>query len=494
MAKFLIDNDADIKISNNYGKSPLYMAVEKGNAELVNMMLKRGVPIDFQARDSAGTKYYTPLTGAVLANNYEMVTLLLSHGANPSILSADNSDSACSFAKERRNRKIINLLGSKCDMDKVLSKTDRICQQLEKKVKTKGAGNSSLNTLHKLIPKDSKSWKPLKDVMIKYQSSDLMDASARCDVNLVKWMVEHDENPNQVFSNGKTPLLSAVRGKNMPVIEYLVKAGAAINYKNKFGHTPLTLAIKDGFDEVALLLLDKGANPNIPGKGEASALAMTAGMPNRKESKNYDEFNSVKLLKKLLEKGANPNGVKTSEGVYSGGPLLAISSKKDDHAIDRAKMLITAGADPNLAAKNGRVPLSYALSLSLADMVALFTQSGADVNVKNKQGRPVAFNFNGNPEKLAILLKHGLDTELTDKEGVTLLMRASLTSVDSVKQILAKGADPDKKPLSGETALMIAKKMQKGLQGKERSTRRLDELKKIEEILLQASKEKKNSA
>lgn len=488
-ARIMLDHNPDLNISNIYGQNPFYYAAQNGNNEIIEIMLSRGLPVDYQPKDQLGYKFHTPLVGAVTYDNADTVTLLLSRGANPNKMGPYDKDSACTVAKERNKEKIITLLSKKCNMDKILSRSERICQQLEKKVKTKGAGNSKLNTLQKLIPKESKSWKPLKDTMIKYQSSDLMDASTRCDVSLVKWIVQHGEDLNQVFSNGKTPLLSAVMGENKPVIEYLIKAGANINYKNRFGHTPLSVAIKGDQDEVILLLLDLKADPNVTGRADTPPLVLASNKSSFKSSRHSDAYDSDAVVKALLDKGANPNAKSMQNGQIFRTPLFVACGRKGNYA--KVKMLIDAGADPNLATRGGKVPLSYASSLSSVEMVSLLAQSGADVNHKDKRGRPVVFRAASRPEKLSIFLKHGLDIEISDNEGISLLMMA-VTSLESVKLLLAKGANPDRKTKSGETALMKLQKIRLRYQGKEKAEKKIKVLDKIEELLLEASKQKRS--
>lgn len=65
--------------------------------------------------------------------------------------------------------------------------------------------------------------------------------------------------------DGYTPLHWATWNGKLAVVEVLVRSGAPVDKVDKYGHTPLHRACSDsGFSEVVFLLLNFGANPNIP--------------------------------------------------------------------------------------------------------------------------------------------------------------------------------------------------------------------------------------
>jgi ankyrin repeat protein len=94
---------------------------------------------------------------------------------------------------------------------------------------------------------------------------------------------------NVVNYSGQTPLYSAARSGNLEVVRLLVEAGAHVDlnsgelvkqseqeddsYESQFERyfmeafmntmTPLQIATVLGFDEIALYLIDRGADPNL---------------------------------------------------------------------------------------------------------------------------------------------------------------------------------------------------------------------------------------
>ena len=95
-----------------------------------------------------------------------------------------------------------------------------------------------------------------------------------------------------------------LREKNVALLHYsvagdavkvqkMLNRGANINVRNKYGDTPLHLAIKNDHSDTATLLINKGANVNAPGALDDSPLHVSI----YKKQKELSEL--------LLEKGAD---------------------------------------------------------------------------------------------------------------------------------------------------------------------------------------------
>ena len=80
----------------------------------------------------------------------------------------------------------------------------------------------------------------------------------------------------------------------LPVMEFYIKHGVEINVKDMYGMTPLHYAMQEKNVEGAIALLNAGADPNIPDRDHATALAYINGMPEE-----------IELLKLMLEKGGD---------------------------------------------------------------------------------------------------------------------------------------------------------------------------------------------
>ncbi|PTB69716.1 ankyrin, partial [Trichoderma citrinoviride] len=122
--------------------------------------------------------------------------------------------------------------------------------------------------------------------------------------------------------------------------------------------SPLVAAIDDGYEKCVMLLLEKGANPNLPGPKNQSALYMAT------------RDGESDLAELLVEKGANVNEVTTDNLT----PLYYAVPNSDI-----VKILVEKGADPNRSKKGGFTCLMYAAWFNHSETAELLLEHGADI-------------------------------------------------------------------------------------------------------------------
>jgi hypothetical protein len=112
----LLDHGAYINCKNSIThNTPLMLAVQCGDVEMVKLLLKRGAPInDVDCQEN------TALTYAVMSENLEITKILLSNGADKDLYN-DAGDNAFTIAYKKRNKDLIQELASP-DLKKRLSK------------------------------------------------------------------------------------------------------------------------------------------------------------------------------------------------------------------------------------------------------------------------------------------------------------------------------------------------------------------------------------
>jgi Zn-dependent protease with chaperone function len=91
---------------NEFGESPLLIAVENEEIEIIQALLKNGADPNLQ--DDYG---WTPLMSAVMTENIEIGEILLEAGADPLLVDEDNM-SAIDHAKEIGNNDYVRLINS----------------------------------------------------------------------------------------------------------------------------------------------------------------------------------------------------------------------------------------------------------------------------------------------------------------------------------------------------------------------------------------------
>ena len=92
-------------------------------------------------------------------------------------------------------------------------------------------------------------------------------------------------------------------------------------------------------------------------------------------------------------------------------------------------------------------PLMYAALSGELSCVQLLLAHGADPNLKNKQGKTALMKAASNnyPDIIAELLSHGADDEIQDKRGWNALAHAEIEDChDAVKVLKARKEHPDK--------------------------------------------------
>ncbi|KAI5789247.1 ankyrin repeat-containing domain protein [Pyronema domesticum] len=117
-------------------------------------------------------------------------------------------------------------------------------------------------------------------------------------IELVKWLLEHNANPNQESQHGQ-PLMKA---KTREVVEMLVEKGAGVEARNGRGETALDLATREGRGEVVEALVRRGAGINGGCRD-----------PQNREDENYTPLHAaaeggyLDIARSLLNAGASPH-------------------------------------------------------------------------------------------------------------------------------------------------------------------------------------------
>ena len=99
--------------------------------------------------------------------------------------------------------------------------------------------------------------------------------------DIVELLLAHKADVNAADKQGLTPLHYALLADNPDMARVLLNHGANPNVKdNKAGHTPLILAASKGYKQVAELLLMRGADVNAADdRGTPLAWAIRTGNP-----------------------------------------------------------------------------------------------------------------------------------------------------------------------------------------------------------------------
>jgi hypothetical protein len=328
--------------------------------------------------------------------------------------------------------------------------------------------------------------------------NSLMVACSRNDIDLVELLLKNNSNVNQKSRDGWTAILHASGNislnsiffqnnkiglemfqlldnskmyilKNNPekIVLSLIKSGADVNQKNKFGNSALNEAIFSLNAGVIQCLLDNGANVGDTTDFGDTPLMKVSGI-------TFDKYQ--KSIVNLLDRKLDDLGFRDESMVELRSKikntLLNNKSKPQNEQIKSfnleilkiAKSLIQHGA--NIHAKNsvGASAIIVASGEGNSEIVDLLIKSGADVNDKYDTDRSALFVAanEGNTEVVKVLLQYGADVDSPLNDGETALMTAVwFGRVDIVKLLVSKGANLNAKKITpynkdGETSILWA--------------------------------------
>lgn len=281
----------------------------------------------------------------------------------------------------------------------------------------------------------------------------VVDAARGGDLNAVRALLRGGANPNAPAPDGSTAVHWAVHRDNLEMLNALLAAGAKPDVVSRYKVAPLTLAAQNGNAALIARLLAAGANPDTVSEEGQTALmtaarngrtdAMLALLRRGAKADLAESFRGqtalmfaageghVDAATLLLEAGATLNA--RSKGGYT--PLLfAVRNNR----LETAKFLLTRGANANDRIPDGTAALSLAILNADFDLATMLLDAGADPNVPDPRGHPlhvvVWLHEPGAPPDFAM---SGVDPQPVPRPSGT------LSHLDMVKKLLAKGADPN---------------------------------------------------
>ncbi|XP_014675470.1 PREDICTED: ankyrin-3-like [Priapulus caudatus] len=159
-------------------------------------------------------------------------------------------------------------------------------------------------------------------------------------------------------------------------------------------------------------------------------------------------------MRLLLEAGADSNVAIPRNGVT---PLMKAVREDKEAAV---RMLLSHGADANVADSHGVTTLYQAAWFGQLDIMRLLLEAGANPNVAmTKSGTTLLLKAvrKGNKAMVRMLLSHGADANVADSQERTSLYHAAcLGRLDIVRLLLESGANANAADSYGQTSLLIA--------------------------------------
>lgn len=190
----------------------------------------------------------------------------------------------------------------------------------------------------------------------------LLEAAGRGDLAAVNRLIAAKADLEQRDGQRQTPLLLAVAGNHVAVAKALLVAGASPDAQAANQDTPWLLAGASGRTEIIAAMLPLKPDLTIRNRYGGNALIPAC------------ERAHVETAKLLLTSGIDVNHVNNLGWTC----LLEIVILGDGGPRHRevAKLVLDAGADPNLADKDGVSPLQHARKRGQSEVAELIAAAG----------------------------------------------------------------------------------------------------------------------
>jgi ankyrin repeat protein len=362
-AKLLLQAGADATAQNRYGVSPLSLACTNGNAEIVELLLEAGA--DPNGKLPGGE---TPLMTASRTGRLGAVQALLARGAQVNAKERKGQTALMWAAAEGHTEVVDALLGAGADFRAALASgfTPFFFAVRE------GRGDTAfrllaagVNVNDVMQPKSGAGVTPLILAVENghFQLADaLLEAGADPNARPAGYTALHAMTwaRKPIRGDGDPPPRGSGALGSLEFVRRLMAHGAEINARlergesgrGRFtttGSTPFLLAARANDLPLMQLLIELGADPELPNADASTPLLAAAGV-----------------------------------GALGDGDEAAGT---EDETLAAVRLLLDLGADVNAVDKNGETAMHGAAYQSRAKVVSFLAERGADIEVWNRKNK-----------------------------------------------------------------------------------------------------------
>ncbi|VDI36871.1 Hypothetical predicted protein, partial [Mytilus galloprovincialis] len=486
----LLENNADVDLDNNDGWTPLRVACNANTEKAVGLLLMKRSDVD-----KPDKKGYTPLKIACRNGYYKISSLLIEEGADVNRKDNDGWTPVQTACKTGHLKICKLLLSHKADINiadfsrctplhiasrngqtnivewllKNNAKIDQLnddgwtalmsaCQfgytNIANLLLKNGScvNHQSVKKLTPLIAACQNNNNEVMEILIKNEANvnvfnvdgltPLHFTCMRGHIKASEILIQNGADVNKADNKGWTPLKFACRNKNASLVQILINDKADVNVVDKDGWTPLKTACRVCDEDTVEVLLNNNADINKEDKEGWTPL----------KSASVNEH--YKIVKRLLLKNADINKVD-----HEGWTSLMSACKVGNFKV--INILLEYKADVNCYSEStGDTPLTIACTYGDGgEVIKLLLEKGADWKKPNNIGQTalILACMHGKTQNVSKLLDYRVDTDVTDKNGVSPLKAACHgLYLEIVKLLIKAGANIDIADLNGYTPLISA--------------------------------------
>lgn len=462
----LLSKGANPNAAGPDGTTAVMWAASNDDVELVRALIKAGANV--KTKNQLGT---SALTEAAIIGSASIINTLIKAGADPNTKNPEGETPLLAVARSGKVEAAKVLLEAGADVN----------------AKEEFGGQTALM------------WAAAQSQpeMVKYLATHGADVNARGIVRNWERKVITEPRPKDLNQGGFTALLYAAREGCVECARNLIAAGADPDLEDPHRVTPLNMALLNLHFAFAKYMIEAGADVNkwdFYGRSPVYMAADVSTLPTKGNGAmavlpSEDKVTALDVATLLFEKGANPNiqlkrrppyrdvpQDRSGDVILAQGatPLLRAARAGDAPFVE---LLLKHGALVDLASKEGVTPLMAAAGVEFGTRVTrgrnrttegvlatmtLLLDAGANINARmvNEPRREVfdpsaaqanvyASGLRGRPSQIP--------TPAAVPDQTALMGAAERGYTPIVKLLVQRGADVTLKDAIGRTALDLAK-------------------------------------
>jgi uncharacterized protein len=453
LADMLLYAGANTRATTRLGAStPLHVASRAGAAAIVTRLVD--AKADVEARTATGA---TPLMLAATSGNVDAVVALLDAKADPNAKESAHEQTALMFAAALDRHEVVQVLLARGADAAATSKFTNLAALSEED--PEGTGRPA-QTPAAAAPAS----RDIPGVTRPFRYNELIGAQG-----------------------GLTALHFGARQGALRSVQALIASGADVNYASPGDKTtPLVIAIINGHFDIAMHMLEHGADPTLANEAGVTPLygvinvqwAPIAAYP-QPRAHLQQEHAYLDVLRALLAKGADPNARLTRKVWFSSynfdqsnvdeigaTPFWRAAYASD---LEAMRLLVAAGADPHVPTikppermrpgGGGDDDTSGLSPVPVGGPSVTPLQAAAGVGYgKGFAGNSHHVAPGGMMAAVRYLVEElGADVSVADHEGNTVLHHAAARGDNEmILYLVSKGADPTVVNRRGQTTVDMA--------------------------------------
>ncbi|XP_046326546.2 ankyrin repeat domain-containing protein 50-like [Haliotis rufescens] len=457
VVELLVERGADLSVVDVVGDNILHRACDGGHLDIMKLVLTYTTG----CVNGKGYCGKTPLMTAVGSGCREMVELLVSKGADVSLVD-NRGDNILHLACDGGHYEIMKyVLSQPIDINSRGRKGRTPVSWAARHGHTamfnllvnRGADLTLDGNIFSLACKGSET--EIVKLVLSHLSVDInvrgcdgrtpvMQAVCKGQLEMVKLLVSKGADMTLVDNFGDNILNLACDEGHTEILQYVLSQDMqAINNRGRYGRTPVVWAAFEGHRDILELLVKKGVDLSLVSEHRNNILHLACC------------GGHVDIVKYVLSQNvvdANSRG--------HGGMTPAMFTAEEGHK-EIYMVLVKKGVDLSSISDEGNTILHAACLGGNVEILRHILSGQMYVNCKRRDGMtPVmCAAVKGHKQAFWILVSAGADLSLASRDGDNILHLACRGgNVETVKHVLCSGeVDPNARNRCGETAGMIAR-------------------------------------